>query len=275
MRTRHLVWTVVVMGLLVVPAESAGSDRGRLSSVIARCDRLDGGAADIVRTVERSDDFDRSRDNPLIADLTAFRAYVRSLREVAEQARSERIRRLPLMRYRTTLAAMQRLTLRLRMTAANVESEIARERSDLSDAWSRLIRDNLDDVVTTVLSMRVLRRPEPLPDTGRPPAGFVPILKRETYKPAGLKGLSRSLKIEAYGGKVKVRIVKFTITEASFGYFTFDQARAMRVNREVVPGRALLVQVERGHRVDVSKIEVEWEPDAARRCFGRVTVTDE
>ena len=275
MRTRRVMLGVVAAGLMAVPARSAVSDDSRLASVMVRCERLDRGAADIVRTVEASDDFDRSRDNPLLADLTAFRAYVRSLREVAEQARGEVIRRRPPIDHRTSLEAMQRLVLRVRVTAANVESEIARERSNLSDDWSRLTRDNLDDLAKTVLSLRAVYAPEPRPDIGRPPVGFVRVARRETYKPTALKGPARSIKVEAHGGNIKVHTVRFTTTEVAFAPFTFDHERALRVNREVVPGAALLVQVDRGNRVEVSKIEVEWEGETGRQCLGRVTLTDE
>jgi len=279
MRARWVVSAVVLVGLVALPGGHAGA-RTRLSSVVSWCDALDRGAADLVRAIERSDDFDRGRDNLVIADLTAFRVYARSLREVAEEARGGWVRGRPPVRYRTSLGKMRQQVLRLRVTAANVESEITVERPTMANTWNRLMRSSLDPLVQMVLSLRVVARPPPPPPPppdpgGRPPAGFVRVAAKQTYQaPAALKGRASAIRIEAYGGNLKIKSVKFTITEMAFGYFEIDHERTIRVNQDVRPGRPMAVQVDRGNVQDISKIEVEWEPDRRQRCFGRVTLTE-
>ena len=98
---------------------------------------------------------------------------------------------------------------------------------------------------------------------------------RGTFKaPASLAGSARAVRIEAYGGDITVRSVKFTITELAFGYFEIDYQRRLRVNRRVRPGQPLVVEVDRGNVQRVSAIEVEWEPDGKHYCFGRVSLME-
>ena len=278
MRAKWVVSTVVLVGLVALPGGHAGA-RTRLTSVVSWCDALERGAADLVRAIERSDDFDRSRDNLAIADLTAFRVYARSLREVAEEARGGWVRGRPPVRYRTSLMKMRQQVLRLRATAANVESEITVERPTMANTWNRLTRTSLDPLVQMVLSLQGVAPPPPPPppppDTGgRRPAGFVRVVAKQTYRaPATLKGRVRAIRIEAYGGRLEVKSIKFTITEQAFGYFEFGHERTLRVNQDVRAGQSVAVQVDRGNVQDISKIEVEWEPESRRQCFGRVTLT--
>ena len=74
---RLIVVGVVAAAGMVSVGAAAPRDAMRLAAVMRHCDQLDRGAADLARNIERSQDFERERDNLLIADLTAFRAYAR------------------------------------------------------------------------------------------------------------------------------------------------------------------------------------------------------
>lgn len=283
MRATRIVLMGVLAGLVAVSAGDArmpvDPDAVRLATIVQRCDRLDRGAAEIAREVEGITDFERVRDTVLIADLTAFRAYVRGLREIAEEARAGGSGRRPSGTSRTALTAMRRMALRLRQTAANVEWEIAQERENSSDAWRRLVRDELDSLVAALLAGRDDLPPPPPPPpfpSDRPPAGFSRVSQAGLVKmPASLKGKARYVKIEAWGGDLKVKSVKFTIIEAVFDYLTFDYQTELRVNRDATPAKALLLEVERGRSADVSAIEIDWDPSGGRQVYARVSLVEE
>jgi len=269
----------VVLGAVVLGAASeAAPVSGELRSLRSYCSRLDRSAADLVRNIERSPDYDRAQDTPLVADLTAFRTYVRGLGDVAAQAEDERRRRTR-GGYRQARVAMRKLAVRLRTTAAGIESEMAQTHASLLDDWTRVARGDLDRAVAIALASDTTITP-PLPPPPHPgghaPAGFVVVRSAGWYAcPASLKGKAKFIRIEAHGGALKVKSVKYTISETAFGYLNFEREREQRINRDVAAGRALLIQIDRGgDRVDVSKIQVEWEPETRRQCFGRVTLAD-
>lgn len=257
---------------------TALADRAELTALMARCARLDRDAADLVRQIERSPDYDRAQDTLLLADLTVFRTYVRGLSEVAEQARDELGRRRPAFRDRGTQVALERLALRLRTAAAHIEAEMAAGYPTLTNDWNRLQRGDLDAVVAVALKRDTVipPPPPPPPGDGRPPAGFDRVSRAETWRaPANLRGQARYIRIDVFGGDLTVKKVTYTTTEVAFGYLNFDYERSRVVNRDVSPGRPLLIEVDRGQMTQVSKIEIEWEPDPRRPCYARVTLTSE
>jgi hypothetical protein len=280
-RMHRAALAVLLAGVAVGVAGDLSAAPIPLSAITQRCDRLDRAAADLVRSVEGAADYDRAQDTALVADLTAFRTYVRALKDVVEQSRGSGGGFGARRRQWDAREAQRQLCLRLRNVADLVEFQVAQQNPNLMDSWKRTMRTDLDPLVELLLSREPIEvvvlppPPPPPPPPDRPPAGFTRVTGAAVFTvPDTVKGDAKYIRIETWGGDLTVKTVKYTITEIVWGYLTFENERERRVERSVRPGEALLVEVDRGASANVSKVSLDVSPPAGRSAFVRVTLAD-
>ena len=108
------------------------------------------------------------------------------------------------------------------------------------------------------------------------PRDAVDVTKNPTFSPYDGKGHGhgRYFEVHAFGGAVRVKSIRFTSYENSFGVLGTSTSREIVVDEVVQPGQPLFVACNRGLSTELSQLEIEWDSADGRRSYGTLDLVD-
>ncbi|MFN0050637.1 MAG: hypothetical protein ACKV0T_00510 [Planctomycetales bacterium] len=287
------------------PAPSSSSSLSEATAILESAIRT------LYKTIEPGNN--DSSPNELLAysDLRALRLYAGAL-EVAgwalEQAvddynryetagayRGGRGRTTDLQalaaleRYRASRETVRSLLQRVRTTAVLAEHQISFCDPTVGQDWRQDVLPALRDTIAAtdpLFAEEVVyqrygvpgQQAKVIPAGGSSvPSDAVEVARNPTYQPyeGQGRGQGRYFEIRAYGGDVRVKSIRFRNHENAFGVLGTSGVREIAIDQVVEPGTPLFVPCNRNRWVDVSDLEVDWEPaQRGRKAFGLIELVE-
>lgn len=197
---------------------------------------------------------------------------------------------LALERYRACRETVRSLLQRVRSTAVLAEHQISFCDPGVERQWRQevlpALRDTIDATEPLFQAQVVYQRygipgqqatvitasgngiPNEAVEVGRYPV-------YQPYDGQG-RGQGRYFEIRAYGGEVLVKGIRYRSHENSFGVVGTSAIREITVNQVVEPGAPLYIPCNRKRWVDVSELQVEWQPGSrGRKPYGTIELVED
>jgi hypothetical protein len=197
---------------------------------------------------------------------------------------------LALERYRACRETVRSLLQRVRTTAVLAEHQISFCDPGVGHQWRHDVLPALRDTIAAtdpLFSEDVVyqrygvpgQQPRVVPAAagGGIPNEAVEVARNPTYQPyeGQGQGKGRFFEIRAFGGEIHVRGIRYRHHERSFGVLGTSAVREMPVDQIVEPGAPLFIPCNRGRWVDMTDLEIEWEPGArGRKPFGTIELVE-
>lgn len=274
---------------------------------------LEAAVRTMYKDIEPTQDTESSPNELLAyADLRALRLYVGAL-EVAgwslEHANTEYQRFQSSGAYRgghrnigdpLALAAFERyrahretartLLYRVRTTSVSVEHQVGYCDPAIAREWRNTVLPALRDTIAAcepVFQEQFAYQGYGIP--GKPisrivavsgggvPREAVEVARVPTYQPydGQGRGQGRYFEIRSYGGPVRVRAIRFKNQESAFGVLGTSGVRELLVNQVAEPGRPLFVAGNRRRWINVSDLQVDWEPASRdQRAYATIELVE-
>lgn len=194
-----------------------------------------------------------------------------------------------LERYRASRETVRSLLQRVRTTAVLAEHQISFCDPYVGQQWRQEVVPALRDAIAAtepLFEEEVAyqrygvpgQQARVVPASGNGvPNEAVEVAKNPNFQPydGQGRGKGRYFEIRAYGGDVAVKSIRFRSHEDAFGAFGTSNTREITVNQVVEPGAPLYVPCNRKRWVDISDLEIEWEPgQRGRRAFGQIELVE-
>ncbi|HTI52561.1 MAG TPA: hypothetical protein VL475_16470, partial [Planctomycetaceae bacterium] len=89
------------------------------------------------------------------------------------------------------------------------------------------------------------------------------------------QGRGRYFEIRAFGGDIRVKAIRYRNHENAFGVLGTSGVRELPIDQVVEPGAPLFIPCNRRRWVDISDLEIEWEPaQRGRKPYGLIELVE-
>ncbi|MGQ0637200.1 MAG: hypothetical protein ACT4QC_21535 [Planctomycetaceae bacterium] len=196
---------------------------------------------------------------------------------------------LALERFRACRETVRTLLQRVRTTAVLAEHQISFCDIQVGRQWRQEVLPALRETIAAtdpVFEEEVVYQRYGVPGqtatiiqaggTGIPEEA-VEVGRYPTYQPyeGQGRGRGRYFEIRAFGGAVRVVAIRFKSHENAFGLVGTSTTREITINQTVQPGEPLFIPCNRQRWVDVSELEIEWEPaQRGRKVYGLIELAE-
>lgn len=193
-------------------------------------------------------------------------------------------------RYLAFRETVRSLLYRVRTTAVSVEHQVSFCDPRVSDEWRREVVPALLDTIAATQPLfydddDASRYHLPgqqvsniIPTSTGIPSNAVEVSKPGRYLPYDGKGqgTGRYFEVKAFGGPIRVRKIRFRELVNSFGTISSSVPRELIVDKVIEKGETKFFACYRERLVDLTGIEVEWEPvDPRIRAYGSIDLVED
>lgn len=223
-------------------------------------------------------DFENAASNFSQADYETYRYNSNIGDDRIRQARD---------RYMAFRETVRTLLFRVRMTAVSAEHQISFCDSRAVREWQSNVYPALIDTIRSTQPLFYddasdsMRYHAPgttasniIQTSSGVPSNAVEIRDRGTFKPFDGKGqgTGRYFEVKAFQGPIRLKQIRFIEIDRTFNTIDSRAERVISLNNRVVEANsAAYIACNRDRMVDVTRIEIEWEPaDGSRRTYGSI-----
>lgn len=196
---------------------------------------------------------------------------------------------IALERFRAARETVRSLLQRVRTTAVLAEHQISFCDPQVGRQWRQDVLPALRDTVAAtdpIFEPEIVYQRYGVP--GQQPAVIqasatgIPgdacdIGRYPTYRPydGQGRGQGKYFQIRSFGGDVRVKSIRCKNHENAFGLVGTSAICDIPVNQVVAPGEPFYVPCNRGRWVDISDLEIEWEPvQRGRKVYGMIELVE-
>jgi hypothetical protein len=197
---------------------------------------------------------------------------------------------IALERYRAYRETVRSLLQRVRSTAVLAEHQISFCDPEVGRQWRQDVLPSLRDAIAATdpifeteiayqrygIPGQTSTRVVPAAGSGVPNEA-VEVARNPTWQPyeGRGRGQGRYFEIRAYGGDVLVKAIRFRNHENAFGLLGTSLVREITVDQAVEPGAPLYIPGNRNRWIDISELEVDWEPvQRGRKVYATIELVE-